>query len=426
MKPLNELSASEAVTAIKAGEMTSEALVLACLERIGARENDVGAWQFLDADIALAQARACDSRDAVGLLHGVPIAVKDIIDTQNMPTTHGSPIYEGNRTPWSASCVTLVRDAGAVIMGKSVTTEFAAFTPGRTANPHNLAHTPGGSSSGSAAAVADFMVPIGFATQTAASIIRPATFCGVVGYKPSYGNFSLAGIKTFAHSLDTLGTITRTLEDAALVRAALLGTQSALPNEILIRGLRIGLCRTHQWSEADLVTHNALEDTARALATAGAVVNDVDLSSEFADLVDVQQTVMAFEGARNYAFEHLVHGDRLSDRLIEIIDKGRACSYDAYLKAQRQAELCHRLLNTVFDDYDLLLTPAALGAAPEGLDATGNPIFSRMWTLLHVPTVTIPISLAPNGLPIGAQLVARFQTDDQLLRMAQSVTNALA
>ena len=426
MKPLNELSASEVATAIKAGEITSEALVLACLERIGAREDEVGAWQFLDAGLALAQARACDSRDAVGLLHGVPIAVKDIIDTQDMPTTHGSPIYEGNRTLWSASCVTLVQDAGAVIMGKSVTTEFAAFTPGRTANPHNLAHTPGGSSSGSAAAVADFMVPIGFATQTAASIIRPATFCGVVGYKPSYGNFSLAGIKTFAHSLDTLGTITRTLEDAALVRAALLGTQPALPSEIPIRGLRIGLCRTYQWSEADLVTHNALEETARALATAGAVVSDVDLSSEFADLVDVQQTVMAFEGARNYAFEHIAHGDRLSDRLIEIIDNGRVCSFDTYLNAQRQAEVCHRLLNTVFDDYDLLLTPAALGAAPEGLDATGNPIFSRMWTLLHVPTVTIPISLAPNGLPIGAQIVARFQTDDQLLRMAQSVTNALA
>ena len=426
MKPLNELSASEVATAIKAGEITSEALVLACLERIGAREDEVGAWQFLDADLALAQARACDSRDAVGLLHGVPIAVKDIIDTQDMPTTHGSPIYEGNRTLWSASCVTLVQDAGAVIMGKSVTTEFAAFTPGRTANPHNLAHTPGGSSSGSAAAVADFMVPIGFATQTAASIIRPATFCGVVGYKPSYGNFSLAGIKTFAHSLDTLGTITRTLEDAALVRAALLGTQPALPSEIPIRGLRIGLCRTYQWSEADLVTHNALEETSRALATAGAVVSDADLSSEFADLIDVQQTVMAFEGARNYAFEYIAHGDRLSDRLIEIIDNGRACSFDTYLNAQRQAEVCHRLLNTVFDDYDLLLTPAALGAAPEGLDATGNPIFSRMWTLLHVPTVTIPISLAPNGLPIGAQIVARFQTDDQLLRMAQSVTNALA
>jgi Asp-tRNA(Asn)/Glu-tRNA(Gln) amidotransferase A subunit family amidase len=426
MKPLNELSAGEAAAAIKAGETTSEALVGACLERIDAREKEVGAWQFLDTDLVLAQARACDSRDATGLLHGVPIAVKDIIDTVDMPTTHGSPIYDGNRTPWSAACVTLVRDAGAVIMGKSVTTEFAAFTPGKTANPHNLAHTPGGSSSGSAAAVADFMVPIGFATQTAASIIRPATFCGVVGYKPSYGNFSLAGIKTFAHSLDTLGTITRTLEDAALVRAALLGVPPALPKETPISSLRIGLCRTHQWSDADDVTHNALEDAAHALATAGAVVSDVDLSSEFADLVDVQQTVMAFEGARNYAFEHLFHGDRLSERLIEIIDKGNACSYDHYLKALRKAESCHRLLDAVFDDYDLLLSPAAMGAAPEGLDATGNPIFSRMWTLLHVPTVTIPISQAPNGLPIGAQFVARFHADDQLLQMAEAVTDALA
>ena len=426
MKPLNELSASEAATAIKTGEITSVALVSACLERISSREHDVGAWQYLDPDLALDQARTCDSSDAVGLLHGVPIAVKDIIDTRDMPTAHGSPIYEGNRTAWSASCVTLMQEAGAVIMGKSVTTEFAAFTPGRTANPHNLAHTPGGSSSGSAAAVADFMVPMGFATQTAASIIRPAAFCGVVGYKPSYGNFSLAGIKTFAHSLDTLGIITRTLEDAALARAALLGTLPALPSETAIEGLRIGFCRTPQWAEADLTTHSALENAAHALEIAGAIVNDVDLSSEFADLVNVQQTVMAFEGARNYAFEHLVHANRLSKRLVEIIDQGRMCSFDTYTKAKHQAELCYRLLNSVFDEYDLLLTPSASGAAPKGLDATGNPIFSRMWTLLHIPTVTIPVSRASNGLPIGAQLVARFQTDDRLLKMAQSVTNALA
>ena len=198
MKALNELSVAEVAKAIKSGQTTSEAVVSACLERIEARENVVGAWQWLEPDMALEQARDCDRKEAKGLLHGVPIAVKDIIETQDMPTCYGSGIYEENFTNWDAACVTLVREAGAVIMGKSVTTEFAAFSPGKTANPRNLRHTPGGSSSGSAAAVADYMVPAGFATQTAASIIRPAAFCGVIGYKPSYGSFSLAGTKTFA------------------------------------------------------------------------------------------------------------------------------------------------------------------------------------------------------------------------------------
>jgi amidase len=426
MKPLNELSAAEGAAAIRAGETTSEALVEACLERIEAREGEVGAWQFLDPQLARAQARGCDRRKAEGLLHGIPIAVKDIIETADMPTTYGSPIYDGNRTNWNAACVTLVRKAGAVIMGKSVTTEFAAFYPGKTANPHNLKHTPGGSSSGSAAAVADHMVPIGFATQTAASIIRPAAFCGVVGYKPSYGSFSLAGVKTFAESVDTLGTITRTLEDASLMRAALLAVPLVADAGITLNSLRIGLCRTHQWSEADTATQAALEGTASTLAAAGAAVRDVDLTSEFADLVEAQQTIMMFEAARNYAFERLAHGELLSDGLATLLSTGAACPYDRYLQAREQAEICRRLLDSVFEDYDLLLTPSAMGEAPEGLDATGDPIFSRMWTLLHVPSVTVPISMGPSGLPIGAQFVARFRADDALLQMTRPAADALS
>ncbi len=426
MKPLNELSATEAAAAIRAGDITSEALVGACLERIEAREKEVGAWQFLDPDLALAQARACDQSAAGGLLHGVPIAVKDIIETADMPTAYGSPIYDGNRTKWNAACVTLVRNAGAVIMGKSVTTEFAAFYPGKTANPRNLQHTPGGSSSGSAAAVADNMVPIGFATQTAASIIRPAAFCGVVGYKPSFGSFSLAGVKTFADSLDTLGTITRTLDDAALMRAALLAVPLVSETKRPLNALRIGFCRTHQWPEAEAATQAALEDAASSLAAAGAVVRDVDLPSEFADLVEFQKTVMAFEAARNYAFERLAHGELLSDGLTTLLARGAACPYEHYLKARESAEICKRLLDPVFDDYDLLLTPSTAGEAPEGLDATGDPIFCRMWTLLHVPSVTLPISIGPRGLPIGAQFVARFRADDMLLHITRPVAAALA
>ena len=366
MKPLNELSATEAAAAIRAGDITSEALVGACLERIEAREKEVGAWQFLDPDLALAQARACDRSDAGGLLHGVPIAVKDIIETADMPTAYGSPIYDGNRTKWNAACVTLVRNAGAVIMGKSVTTEFAAFYPGKTANPRNLQHTPGGSSSGSAAAVADNMVPIGFATQTAASIIRPAAFCGVVGYKPSFGSFSLVGVKTFAESLDTLGTITRTLDDAALMRAALLAVPLVSETKRTLNALRIGFCRTHQWPEAEAATQTALEDAASRLAAAGAVVRDVDLPSEFADLVEVQKTVMSFEAARNYAFERLAHGELLSDGLTTLLARGAACPYEHYLKARESAEICKRLLDPVFDDYDLFADALYCGRGAGG------------------------------------------------------------
>ncbi len=425
MKALNELSVAEVAKAIKSGQTTSEAVVCACLERIGARENVVGAWQCLEPDMALEQARDCDRKEANGLLHGVPIAVKDIIETQDMPTCYGSEIYEENFTNWDAACVTLVREAGAVIMGKSVTTEFAAFSPGKTANPRNLRHTPGGSSSGSAAAVADYMVPAGFATQTAASIIRPAAFCGVIGYKPSYGSFSLAGIKTFAESVDTLGTITRSVEDAKIMRAALLAIPLESNNIPQINSLKIGLCQTHQWDEADEYTHDAIEGAAETLAAAGAKLCKIELPLDFANLVEVHKTIMSFEGARNYAFERLNHGARLSDGLNELLEIGAICSYNEYLEACAHAERCRRLLNSVFDDVDLLLTPSARGEAPEGLTVTGDPIFSRMWTLLHVPSITIPVSLGSLGLPIGAQFVARYQSDDSLLRMTQTIDGVL-
>src|SRR5215510_11845337 len=253
MKPLHELTVVEAAQAIAAGTITSEALVHACLERIMAREESIRAWEYLDPKAALTQARACDRSPAQGLLHGVPVGIKDLIDTADMPTSYGSPIYAGHRPVWDAASVALLRAAGAVILGKTVTTEFAMFTPGKTANPHNVAHTPGGSSSGSAAAVADAMVPLALGTQTAGSIIRPASFCGVVGYQPTHGQFSVAGIKALSQTLDTLGGSARSVADVALLRAALVGGASQLP--ALERAPRIGLCRTPQWSFATAATH---------------------------------------------------------------------------------------------------------------------------------------------------------------------------
>src|SRR5712691_8541809 len=264
----NRLSAAEAVAQLSSGALTAEALARACLDRAEER-HDVKAWIWLDPEAALAQARAADHAGRPGLLAGLPIGVKDIIDTFDMPTGHGSPIYRGNRPFTDAACIALLRMSGATIMGKTVTTEFANRFPGTTVNPHNPAHTPGGSSSGSAAAVADFQVPAALGTQTGGSVIRPAAFCGVIGYKPSFGEFSRSGIKLQCHNLDTLGIICRSLEDLALLRAALL----AAPPRAIDRGIsipRIGLCRTPVWDEAAPATHRLIESTAARLSAAGA------------------------------------------------------------------------------------------------------------------------------------------------------------
>src|SRR6266446_4577339 len=317
MKPLHELTAAEAAAAIAAGTITSEALVTACLERITAREERVGAWEYLDPEQARTQARARDRSPAQGPLHGVPLGIKDLIDTSDMPTCYGSPIYAGYRPAWDAASVALLRAAGAVILGKTVTTEFAMFTPGKTANPHNVAHTPGGSSSGSAAAVADMMVPLALGTQTAGSIISPASFCGVVGYKPTHGQFPVAGIKALSQTLDTLGGFARSVADFALLRAVLVGGPVQLP--ALERTPRLGLCRTPQWPHATAATREALETAGRQLAAAGAKVRDLELPAEFEHLVAAQETIQTHEEARCCAYELTMHREQLSSKLLELL-----------------------------------------------------------------------------------------------------------
>ncbi|HSQ80475.1 MAG TPA: amidase [Casimicrobiaceae bacterium] len=417
----NELGLVEAAAAIRTGSLRSTDLVEACLERIDRRETVVGAWAHLDPDAARAAAHACDRMAPRGPLHGIPLAVKDIIDTVGMPTELGSPIYRGRRPAWDAACVALVKRAGAIILGKTVTTEFAYFAPGKTANPRNLAHTPGGSSSGSAAAVADFMAPAGFATQTAASIIRPASFCGVVGYKPSFGTFSLAGIKPFAESLDTLGTITRSVADARLLWCALLGVdyKSAPVGDTLAP--RVGLCRTPWWNDADADSQAAVEGAARRLADAGATVSDAVLPTGFAALVDVQRTIMAHEGARSYAYEYDAHRGELSPQLRELIAQGLAIERGRYLEARARAARAAREFGDWIRHWDIVLAPAARGEAPEGLASTGDPIFSRVWTLLGLPSITLPGFAGGHGLPIGVQLVAGVGDDERLLALAEWV-----
>ena len=305
------LTATEAAARLEAGSLTAESLMRDCLDRIEARAA-VKAWVWLDPDWALAVARAIDRAGRPGLLKGVPVGVKDVIDTFDMPTQHGSPIYRGNRPFADAACVALTRAAGGVVMGKTVTTEFANRHPRETVHPLNPAHTPGGSSSGSAAAVADFQVPVGFATQTGGSTIRPAAFCGVVGYKPSFGELSRVGIKMQCHNLDTLGVICRSLDDVALMRAVLLA-QDRRPVDRSPAAPRIGFCRTPAWDQADADTQALLERTASRLAAAGAKVRDVALTP--ADILDHHRRIFEFEAARNYAYEYEVHGDKLSPAL---------------------------------------------------------------------------------------------------------------
>jgi Asp-tRNA(Asn)/Glu-tRNA(Gln) amidotransferase A subunit family amidase len=416
MRPLYELTAAEAAGAIADGTITSEALVQACLERIDSRESTVGAWTYLDPDHALAQARACDRRAGNGVLHGVPVGIKDIIDTCDMPTGYGSPIYANHQTAWDAACVALLRAAGAVILGKTVSTEFAMFTPGKTANPHNPAHTPGGSSSGSAAAVADCMVPLALGSQTAGSIIRPASFCGVVGYKPTHGEFPVAGIKALSQTLDTLGGFARSVDDLTLLRATLVGSPSRLTP--LDRPPQIGLCRTPQWPHATAATHEAIEHAGRVLTAAGAEVRDFDLPEGFEQLAAAQEAIQIFEGARCCAYELYAHREQLSPKLLDLLDAAEYLPYEAYAEAIALSDTCRNQLEALFTDHDVLLVPSAPGEAPAGLGATGNPIFNRMWTLLHTPAVNLPGLTGPNGLPVGVQVIGPIGADDRLLSVA--------
>lgn len=425
MGSLNTLSAVEAARQIAAGKIKSEALVRDCLDRISAREAQVRAWAHVDENAALEQARAADRTRGNGLLHGVPIGVKDLIDTIDMPTEYGSSIYAGHRPAWDAPCVALTRAAGGVVLGKTVTTEFANMHPGKTRNPHNTGHTPGGSSSGSAAAVADFMVPLAFGTQTAGSVIRPASFCGVVGYKPSFGLISRVGVKALSDTLDTVGTMARSVADAAYFAAAVSGRRDLVIEKPHAGKLRIGLCRTYEWKHALPEMVEALESAATMLGKAGATVSEIKLPPTYANLVQAQMDIMFVEEAQALAFERLAHNGALSASLRTTLETGVAITPERYDAAQTLARNCRRALVDVFAGCDVLLAPSAPGAAPAGLDATGDPVFNRMWTLLRTPCVSLPVGTAANGLPVGLQVVGEFGCDAAALKAAHWIHEVL-
>jgi Asp-tRNA(Asn)/Glu-tRNA(Gln) amidotransferase A subunit family amidase len=423
MTDASALTAIEAARRIAERQLSAAALVKACLDRIDAREEVVGAWQYLDRERALATARQRDAEPPRGPLHGIPIAVKD---TADMPTAYGSPIYRGHRPAADAACVALARAAGAIVLGKTVTTEFATFTPGKTANPRNPAHTPGGSSSGSAAAVADGMAPLGFGTQTAGSVIRPAAYCGCVGYKPSFGLLSRAGIKPLADSLDTLGVFARNVADAAFLAGVLAERPVLRHLAVPRRPPRFGVYRTPMWDEAEPATATALDRARAALDRADATVEELAIAPEHRGLNAAQDKIMGFETAQALAYERIEHSAELSPRLAQLLDAGLSVGAEEYDAAFSGAGAARAGLARFFAGCDAVLVPAAPGEAPLGLGYTGNPVFNRMWTLLGVPCVAVPVNWAESGLPTGVQLVGRIRDDARLMAAAAFLERALA
>ena len=422
----HRIPATTLVHLIESGKLSAEAVVRSCLERITGREPVVRAWSHLSGEAALAAAREFDRTKQDTLLRGVPIGIKDIFDTADMPTTYGSPIYVGCRPASDASAAALPRAAGGILIGKTVTTEFANRHPGPTTNPNDPDFSPGGSSSGSAAAVADFMVPLAIGTQTGGSVIRPAAYCGVVGFKPSFGLFPPAGMRINTEALDTVGIMARSVGDIALFCAAMMTIPYA-PPAMPEAGPRLGLCRGPHWDEAQPEGRAVLEAAAKRLAAAGAVVSDTEAPPESADGDERQGILGAFEGLRNHMPELYRHEALLSARLREEkIALGRQLTLDQFRTACRDAERARVAAQNWASGFDAILTLPAAGQAPRGLADTGSAAFNALWTQLYMPCLTLPAGRGPDGLPVGVQLVARRHTDERLLAIALWVEQRLA
>jgi Asp-tRNA(Asn)/Glu-tRNA(Gln) amidotransferase A subunit family amidase len=436
------LSAAQAAREIAEGRLTSEELVRACLERIRALEPKVQAWTFLDEEHALAQARAADERKRsgkpIGPLHGVPVGVKDIFDTADMPTENGTVLHQGRTPREDAAAVRSLRAAGAVILGKTVTTECAYFSPGKTRNPHDPEHTPGGSSSGSAAAVAAGMVPLALGSQTAGSTIRPASFCGVYGFKPTHGLIPRSGALQLSRTLDHVGLFARTIEDIALLAEQLAGCDEKDPDTRPRARIPFGrlaaeeppippvlaFIKTPHWERTDAETREAFGELVEAL---GDRVEEVEVFPSALEAWDWQKTIMAAEMAANLEREWRAGRDRLSPQLRELIERGREVRALDYQRALRAIAPAVESLDELFmERYDAILTPAALGTAPRGLASTGDPVFCTPWTVLGMPALSVPLMQGANGLPLGVQLVGRKGFDARLMRTARWLVAKLA
>ncbi|MDP2696536.1 amidase [Thalassospira sp.] len=432
--PVLALGAVEVRDRLASGALRAVEYAQACLDLIAVREPEIQAWAWLDSDHVLAQAAALDARRLsgapIGPLHGVPVALKDVIDTAKIPTENGTPIDAGRVPDKDAVIVAKLKAAGAIIMGKTVTTELAFMHPSKTRNPHNSAHTPGGSSAGSAAAVAAGMVPLAVGTQTGGSVIRPAAFCGITGFKPTFGAIPRTGILPQSPSLDTVGVFARTVEDAALLAEILFGydpqdsaTEPApTPRLLSVAGSNppvtptLAFVRVPGFDDADAQTHLAMAELVEVL---GEYCFEAPLPAVFNEAADIRARINAAEMAKCYYSLERRGRDKMSPELTRMMDKGKDILARDYIAALDWRELYNAALNEILDRCDAIITPATLGPAPEGLTTTGNPVFNGLWTLCGTPAVTIPVFWAENGMPMGVQLIGRRGDDARLLRTAR-------
>ncbi len=433
-------SAVDTAEAIRGGRVDAVDVAQAYLDRIAEVDDIVQAWAHLDPERALAQAeetdRARSQGKTLGPLHGVPVGVKDIFDTQDYPTEDGTVLHAGRRPNEDATAVSRLRAAGAVIMGKTVTTELAVYSPGKTRNPHDPARTPGGSSSGSAAAVASYMAPLCLGTQTNGSVIRPAAYCGVYGFKPTHGLISRHRILQQSRPLDQVGVFARSIEDVALLAESLIGFDQQDPDTrpmatpALLASAReepplrpqLAFVGTPVWDQAEATTHEAFAEIVEHL---GDAVEHVDLPQQFNDAVALHRTIMEADLARSFEQEYARGKDRLSAVLREMIERGQKVLAVDYNEAISRIGALNTLLNAIFHKYDAILTPATTGEAPIGLESTGSPVFCTLWTLCGVPAITLPLMTGPAGLPLGVQLVGPRGDDARLLRTGRWLTQAI-
>lgn len=419
------LSALDLARRIEAGALKPAAVIELCAQAIAAREAEVGAFTVLDVDGARQAAEANAEAFAALPLRGLPVGIKDIFDTADFATEYGSSIYQGYRPRADASVVALVRRAGGLIPGKTVTTEFAHQQPGKTRNPHNPAHTPGGSSSGSAAAVGAGMLPVALGTQTGGSVVRPAAYCGVAGFKPSYRLFPTVGMKCFSWTLDTVGVFAAGVADVAFAAGAI-SSRDLRVDHAAPASPRIALLRSSISAEASADMQAAVEQTARAAAAAGARVEEVTLPPALEAAWQAHPTIQDYEAWRSFAWEHDHHRDALSARLRELLDRGATITAETYDAARRTTKQARAALAEIFARVDAILAPSAPGAAPVTLDSTGSPNFNRLWTLMGTPAVNVPGLADAAGLPLGVQIVGRFGRDRATLEAALFVETAIA
>jgi Asp-tRNA(Asn)/Glu-tRNA(Gln) amidotransferase A subunit family amidase len=418
---LNQLTASEASLKLKTGEISSEELTRDCLDRIQAREGDVLAWDYLNPEYALEQARALDKLPRRGLLHGIPIGIKDIFDTKDMPTGHGFPPYQGHEFGVDSVCVAQLRDAGMVLLGKTVTTEFACPKPRQTLNPHDPARTPGVSSSGSAASVADYMVPVANGTQTGGSVIGPAANCGVYGYKASLEGIDRGGFRHCKKSIDTIGLFARSIDDLILLRRAQTGCN---PGQKAGR-LRVGVLRAPLWDEAEPAMQKMIEIINNILREAGAIITDFDLPPLFTDIIPDAAVINAWEASVMLKDEIRDHYESFNQHNRERIEWVKGLEVEDYLRAGKKLDIARSKMDQLFSNWDLILSPSLPGEAPLGLTEVRTATFARLWTQMYTPSINFPLFEGPNEMPLCFQVVGRRDTDDDTLANAKWVDDQL-